>query len=410
MTKDLNFIIVGASIAGCSAAIMLKKSGASVTLIERSESLDSYKKLCTHFIQPIASPILQEMGFLNFIKQNGLQSKAKFYTPAGIIESLGPYKQQENSEGIYAYNIERSVLDPALKKLVLENDIDLKLGANFKEVRFIDNKCEVYIEENGKNVELICDILIAADGRTSNVAQFCNLGTQEFQNDRLTLFAYFDGYPFSDVESHQSHFVIDENDMGFIYPLPNNKVLLSWYYDKNVQIKLSNKDERINFLLDKMTKAFPDFQFDSLKCISNVYGYNHFPNQTRNQIFKNIAFIGDACASMDPMSGVGCSLAIKSAYLLKEAYVKFKLDGVPLLEEYEQRYCEEIIPHLKGIIADSKINYNQDKNSVIKKYLPIVKDESLSNDYINLTGRLIYPKDFQLKYLKNSVKFKKNKI
>jgi 2-polyprenyl-6-methoxyphenol hydroxylase-like FAD-dependent oxidoreductase len=408
--NNLNFIIVGASIAGCSAAIMLKKNGALVTIIERSESIDSYKKLCTHFIQPISTSILQEIGLLDFVKENGLKSKAKFYTPAGVIESSGPYSDKETSTESYAYNIERSVLDPELRKILLEHDIELKMNASFKEVTIAEDHCIVTIDDNGKNTKLECDVLIAADGRTSSVSKFCNFQQQEFQNDRLTIFAYFEGYPFGELETHQSHFVIDGNDMGFIYPLKKGKVLLSWYYDNKSENKPSNQEDRIKFILEKMSNAFPDFSFDSLKCISNVYGYNHFPNQLRNPISKNIALIGDACASVDPLSGVGCSMALKSASLLTEAYISFKQDGVSFLDEYLKKYQEEIMPHLNGIIADSRINYNQTKESIQKKYLPIIRDKSLRDDYLNLTGRLIYPKDFQKRYLFSSIKQSKTHI
>jgi 2-polyprenyl-6-methoxyphenol hydroxylase-like FAD-dependent oxidoreductase len=195
--------------------------------VEKSESIDAYKKLCTHFIQPISTPILQELGLFDFVQAHGLKSKAKFYTLAGEIESSGPYSDKENSIDYYAYNIERSVLDPEIRKIVLEHGIDLKMNASFKEVVISDNRCTVTIEDNGKTSKLECDVLIAADGRTSSVSKFCNFQQQEFPNDRLTLFAYFDGYPFGESQIHQSHFVIDENDMGFIYPLKGEKVLLS---------------------------------------------------------------------------------------------------------------------------------------------------------------------------------------
>ena len=45
--------IVGASIAGCAAAIFFGRAGARVARIERDRDPSGYKKLCTHFIQAI---------------------------------------------------------------------------------------------------------------------------------------------------------------------------------------------------------------------------------------------------------------------------------------------------------------------------------------------------------------------
>ncbi len=52
--KAYDAAVVGASIAGCTAAILLARDGASVALIGRHNDPDAYKALCTHFIQPSA--------------------------------------------------------------------------------------------------------------------------------------------------------------------------------------------------------------------------------------------------------------------------------------------------------------------------------------------------------------------
>jgi 2-polyprenyl-6-methoxyphenol hydroxylase-like FAD-dependent oxidoreductase len=58
MANDLqhDVAIVGASIAGCTAAILFARNGARVALIEREGDPAAYKKICTHFIQPGATP------------------------------------------------------------------------------------------------------------------------------------------------------------------------------------------------------------------------------------------------------------------------------------------------------------------------------------------------------------------
>ncbi len=43
--------IVGASLAGCAAAILFAREGLRVALIERHKNPTAYKTLCTHFIQ-----------------------------------------------------------------------------------------------------------------------------------------------------------------------------------------------------------------------------------------------------------------------------------------------------------------------------------------------------------------------
>ena len=56
MKRTTDVVVVGASIAGCTAARLLAQQGAEVTLVEKRPDLDAYKVVCTHYIQPSALP------------------------------------------------------------------------------------------------------------------------------------------------------------------------------------------------------------------------------------------------------------------------------------------------------------------------------------------------------------------
>ncbi len=59
--------IVGASIAGCTAAIFFARNGARVALIERDPDPAAYKKICTHLILPSATPTIERLGLADAI-------------------------------------------------------------------------------------------------------------------------------------------------------------------------------------------------------------------------------------------------------------------------------------------------------------------------------------------------------
>ena len=69
--KTYDVAVVGASIAGCTAATLLAREGASVAVIERNSDPDAYKALCTHFIQPSAVPTMERLGLLPLIEDAG---------------------------------------------------------------------------------------------------------------------------------------------------------------------------------------------------------------------------------------------------------------------------------------------------------------------------------------------------
>ena len=70
-TNQYDVVIVGASIAGCTAATLLARQGLNVALVERQADPDAYKKPCTHYIQASATPTIQRLGLDRLIEAAG---------------------------------------------------------------------------------------------------------------------------------------------------------------------------------------------------------------------------------------------------------------------------------------------------------------------------------------------------
>lgn len=68
---DYDVAVVGASIAGYTVATLLGRSGARVALLERRPDAASYKPICTHFIQPSATPTIERLGLAERIEAAG---------------------------------------------------------------------------------------------------------------------------------------------------------------------------------------------------------------------------------------------------------------------------------------------------------------------------------------------------
>ena len=67
--SDYDVVVVGASIAGCTAATFLGRSGAKVALVESHSDPRTFKRMCTHLIQPSASPTIQRLGLRGAIEE-----------------------------------------------------------------------------------------------------------------------------------------------------------------------------------------------------------------------------------------------------------------------------------------------------------------------------------------------------
>jgi len=70
-SSEFDVAIVGASLAGCAAAMLFGRAGLRVALIERSREADDFKRLCTHFIQPSAVPTLRRLGIEDVLLDAG---------------------------------------------------------------------------------------------------------------------------------------------------------------------------------------------------------------------------------------------------------------------------------------------------------------------------------------------------
>src|SRR6266496_315375 len=64
-------VVVGASIAGCTAATLFARQGLKVALVDRESSPDYYKKICNHFIQPFAVQTFKRLGIVETLEAAG---------------------------------------------------------------------------------------------------------------------------------------------------------------------------------------------------------------------------------------------------------------------------------------------------------------------------------------------------
>ncbi|MDQ4125263.1 MAG: FAD-dependent monooxygenase, partial [Actinomycetota bacterium] len=106
--------IVGASIAGCTAAKLFGERGARVALIEKRPDPNAYKTVCTHYIQPSATPVIEKLGLVPALEERGaIHNALDLWTPySGWIRSL--------PDEPYGYNVTRQTLDPLLRSTAAE--------------------------------------------------------------------------------------------------------------------------------------------------------------------------------------------------------------------------------------------------------------------------------------------------
>lgn len=392
---DFDVVVAGGSVAGCTAAILLAQQGRRVAVLEQKAAGDQhYKQLCTHFIQPAAMPVLAELGLAHLYEpQYGTRTQAAFVTPAGLIDPAEGYSRDPATA--FALNLERRVLDPALRSKAKEVGVEFIASAAVSQVARDGDGWQVGYEVAGARRQCRAQLVVAADGRQSRLAKQTGNPTQLADNQRAALFGYFSGI--AAPARNRSIFILNQREMAFFYPLPHGRTLLSLYVEKE-------RAERWRKAQDPLAAFLAYFgELEGIPSVAHaqpearLLGYSDYPNQTREPVFDGIAFIGDAALSLDPMSGVGCGFALLSAQMLAQALAGKPLSDPSGLADYRARYQAFFPAHAAGIRADSLIA--KDGAAQQRIYQTICADANLQQQYLALTGRLIAPAQFQRAYL-----------
>ncbi len=315
---DYDVAIVGASIAGCTAATFLARAGAKVALLESHSDPRTYKRICTHLIQPSASPTIERLGLLGAIEDAGAQpSNINIWTRYGWIcfdleELPAPMCDHPGR------NIRRETFDPMLRELAAETDgVELMLGHTVHAL--LRDGARVggvaVRERDGTERELRAKLVVAADGRDSTLAKLAGQPTKLRPNRRFGYAGYYRDTPLRTGSSAQM-WLLDPS-VAYAFPTDGDLTLLAC---------MPHKDRLPEFRADpeaamqRLFEGLPEGpRLDPAKREGQVVGKLEMPNVVRQSTGPGLAFVGDAAIAADPLWGVGCGWALQSAEWLAES-------------------------------------------------------------------------------------------
>lgn len=303
---EYDVAIVGASIAGSTAASLFAREGLRVALLERNKDLNAYKKVGTHYIQPEAMPTIQRLGLAEAIEAaGGVRNGGKAWTRYGWIGGGVNAKH-------YGYNIRRQVLDPLLHHHVAANPaVDFMLGTSLRELIFDEDRV-VGLRASGpdrETIEIRAQLVVGADGRYSQTAELAGLPAQVDPNERFVYFAHFRNLPLASGQSSQVWYL----EPGVAYALPNDAgiTVLALMLPKS-ELAEFKRDVQGNFV--KFFDTLPDGpNLRRAEQVTEMRGMLNMPNISRTTTAPGLALIGDAALTSDPLWGNGIGRAFQSA-------------------------------------------------------------------------------------------------
>jgi flavin-dependent dehydrogenase len=324
--------IVGASIAGSTAAILYAQRGLRVALIERNPDIDAYKKVCTHFIQPTALPTLKRIGIDRAIEAaGGIRNSIDVWTAAGWV-------RPKNDDRFYGYNIRRQVLDPLLRRQAADNpNVDFMPGTSLRELVFDQSRVVgLRAERERQPIEIRARLVIGADGRNSRTAALAGLPADTTPNNRFVYFAQYRNLSLTSGQRSQMWLL----GTRAAYAMPNDEgiTVVGVMFPKD-ELAAFKQDLEGNFT--RFVESLPDGpKLREAERVSDIMGMVDMPNISRTKIGPGIALIGDAALASDPLWGIGCGWAFQSAQWLVDATFKSLRRGAVELEQALERYRE----------------------------------------------------------------------
>jgi 2-polyprenyl-6-methoxyphenol hydroxylase-like FAD-dependent oxidoreductase len=344
--SEYDVAIVGASLAGCAAAIMLGRAGASVALVEKRPDPNAFKRVCSHFIQSSAIPTLDRLGLLGPMEEAGaLRTRGRLWTRWGWLE---PPPNALVPSGI---NLRRELLDPMIRSMAADTPgVELILGYGAQALMHEAGVgrggriCGVEVRDpQGNERRLSARLVVGADGRDSRMAQLAGVRKRTIAHARIAYGAYFEG-PSPVGAPNGSAWFLDPN-WAAAFPTDGD---LTFY------AAMPTKDRAPEFKQDpaqalvKIVSELPDAPpiIDSLM-VGSVVGKLDMPNVIHTPTAPGLALVGDAALATDPLWGVGCGWALQSSEWLADS-VAPALAGTESLEQGLERYRRRHARGLRG--------------------------------------------------------------
>lgn len=313
---DYDVIIVGASISGCTAAMLYGRKGLKVCVIDHAEAA-SYKKNCSHLIQPSALPVMRRLGIDQAIeKAGGLRTHPVLWTPIGWV-STEPVSTEKLP--LYAYNLRREKLDPLLREMA-RNTPGVELRHSTEPQKLVEENGRIVGVEvrssTGETSTLRARLLVAADGRQSKLGHLSGAPVRTDDNHFFACWAYYRNLPLSSGTNTQSW--IRDFDITVAFPTDDGVTLLVNFMKKS-HLPEFHADKEKFFAQQFENRAFQLDLKKGERFTDGIKAMLDLPNISRRPVWRGMALIGDAAQASDPWWGVGCGWGFQSAEWLADA-------------------------------------------------------------------------------------------
>ncbi len=377
-------IIVGASLAGCTAAVLMARAGVRVLLLEKRPSVDAWKVVCGHYMQSSCIPTIERLGLLDPMQKAGaVRSPIRAWFDDGVVEPVESVPPP--------INLPRRLLDPMLRRIAAETPgVELRLGHSLRTIESTEAggvRARVVAIE-GPEYVADSQVLVGADGRDSAVAGMAGCREFRLRNGRFNYSPFFTGPSHPAAPATTGYFLKDQWFGAF--PTIDG---MTGYYLMPTLDRLPEYKRDLEGACRRAIAALPEApDAEQLELAGPIAGRIDLTNIWRDPVKDGVALVGDAAQAIDPLFGIGCGWAFETGAWAADALAPAVLGSVPIgdsMRRYRRRVRRRIYPHTLQIAPYSRgRSLSQFERFVYRR---AARDPNVAERFIGLASRSTSP-------------------
>lgn len=371
MNMKYDVVVVGSGPAGSVTARFAAENGAKVLVIERRAEV-GVPVLC-------GEGISRKIDEWKTLEGNrwiaGKMDGARIYSPDKTCVTLSA-EQAGNETGYVVY---RDIFDQELASSAIKAGAEFMM--NTKATGLIkegDKIIGVKAQQFDEELEIECDIVVAADGVDSKVAQWAGLKTRLDPKNLETCCQYT--LTDIDVKDAYCEFYLGKEIApgGYIWVFPKGKRIANVGIGILASLSESGMAKK---LLDTFIENDP--RLSRSKTLRFLAGAVPVSNPAKETVIDNIVLVGDAARHVDPITGGGLTHCLEGGKIAGEVIakaVKAKDFSAEFLSEYEKGWKEAFGQKIKRnyLVKELMLDMNDKTFNKLAHALEKVKFDEIS--------------------------------
>lgn len=333
-------IVIGGGPAGCAAALGLNRLGYHVVLCDQAKF--PRDKVCGEFISPAADPILKRLGVLDRIEAlSPKRLKGVAISSYEGEEVVIDYPQLPGMETRpTSLSVSRYVLDAIFMEQVKQVGIEVREQHKVTEFLFAEGRV-VGIrgwDESKTSFSLKAPLVIDAGGRNALSLKKFDLKKQSAGNNKIALAAHWQGAQLADDYCYMH---VSRPGYTGISSVAENRANVVLVVDRQA-MRGENPDR---FYRDTVMKnRYRQKILQNAECIESVRAVESLAFSVKSVPCGGLLLVGDAMGFIDPFTGEGIYLSLRSSEIAVEGVDQSLKDSDgsrETLKDYEVRRKQE---------------------------------------------------------------------